>query len=60
LLIEDLTPGADSETETLAWLVEALERARSRGQTKVVAYLEEVADEIVFEVEVAARRSGYT
>jgi hypothetical protein len=58
LLIEDLTPEVDSETATLAWLVGALEHARSRGQTKVVGYLEEVADEVVFEVEMAARRTS--
>jgi hypothetical protein len=58
LLIEDLTPEADSETATLAWLVEALEHVRSRGQTKVVAYLEEIADDVVFEVEMVARRAS--
>ena len=58
MLIEDLTPEADSETATLAWLVEALEHVRSRGQTKVVAYLEEVADDVVFEVEMVARRAS--
>jgi len=58
--MQDLKPGVDTEKATLAWLVETLEHSRSRGQTKVVAYLEEVAGEIVFEVEVAARRSGYT
>ena len=50
--------GEASEAATLAWLVSALEHARSRGQTKVVGYLEEVADEVVFEVEMAARRAS--
>ena len=58
MLIEDLTPGANSETATLEWLVTALGYARSRGQTKVVGYLEEVADEVVFEVEMVARRTS--
>ena len=58
--IEDLTPEADSETTTLAWLVGALDYARSKDQRKVVGYLEEVADDVVFEVEAAARRSRYT
>jgi hypothetical protein len=53
------TLGEDSETATLAWLVEALEYARARGQAKLVRYLEEVADDVVFEVEAAARRRGY-
>ena len=58
MLIEDSRPEVDSETATLAWLVEALEHVRSRGQTTVVAYLEEVADEVVFETEMAARRTS--
>ncbi len=58
LPIEDVTPGADSETSTLAWLVEALEHARSTGQTKAVWFLEEVAHDVVFEVEMAARRTS--
>jgi len=58
LLIEDLTPEVDSETATLTWLVGALEHARSRGQTKIVGYLEEVAEDVVFEVEMAARRTS--
>jgi hypothetical protein len=48
----------DTETATLEWLVSALDHARSRGQTKLVGYLEEVADEVVFEVE-AARERGH-
>jgi hypothetical protein len=58
LLIEDLTPEVDSETATLAWLVQALEHVRSRGQTKVLGYLEEVADDVVFEVEMVAKRTS--
>ena len=37
-----------------------MEHARSKDQTKVVGYLEEVADDVVFEVEVAARKSRHT
>ena len=58
MLIENLTPEADSETATLAWLVGALEHLRSRGQTKVVGYLEEVAYDVVFEMEMVARRAS--
>ena len=47
-----------TETATLAWLVSALEFACTRGQTKLVGYLEEVADDVVFEVEMAARRAS--
>ena len=56
----DLELGANTETVTLAWLVSALEYTRSRGQTKAVGYLEEIADDIVFEMESAARRCKYT
>jgi len=56
---QDLKPGTETETATLAWLVEALEYARSRGQTKVVGYLEEVADDVLFEVEMVARRTSF-
>jgi hypothetical protein len=58
LLIEGFTPEADTETATLEWLVTALDYARSNGQTKVVGYLEEVADDVVFEVEMVARRTS--
>jgi hypothetical protein len=55
-----LNPALDRDTEnaTLEWLFEALEQARSGGQTKLVGYLETVADEVVFEVE-AARERGH-
>jgi len=58
LLIEGLTSEADTETATLEWLVTALEYTRSRGQAKAVGYLEEVADDVVFEVEMVARRTS--
>jgi hypothetical protein len=41
---------------TLAWLGEALEYARGRNQAKLVGHLEEVLDDAVFEIEMAARR----
>jgi hypothetical protein len=37
-------------------LVEALEYARSKGQTRVVGHLEAVLDDVVFEMESVARR----
>jgi hypothetical protein len=53
-----LNPALDRDTEnaTLEWLVEALAQARTRAQTKLVGYLETVADEVVFEVEAARER----
>jgi hypothetical protein len=56
----DSALGKDTATATLEWLVEALEHARARGQTKLVGYLEEVADDVVFEVEMSARRTSLT
>jgi hypothetical protein len=54
--------GEDTEKATLEatleWLVEALEHARAGGQAKLVGYLEEVADEVVFEVEATRGRSS--
>ena len=55
---QDASPEANTEMATLEWLVRALEYTRSAGQTKVVGYLEEVADDVVFEVEMAARRAS--
>ncbi len=48
--------GGETEKATVKWLVEALEQTSSKGQTKLVGYLEEVADEVVFEVEAARGR----
>ena len=59
MLMQDSMTGVDIETATLVWLVEALEHVRSRGQTKIVGFLEEVADDMVFEAEAAAERSRY-
>jgi hypothetical protein len=50
--------GGETEKATLEWLVEALEQTRSKGQTKLVGYLEEVTDEVVFETEWMARRAS--
>jgi len=58
LLIEGLKPEADTKAATLEWLVTALQYTRSRSQAKVVGYLEEVADDVVFEVEMVARRTS--
>lgn len=49
------TLGEDTNTATLAWLVSALEQARREGHVRLVGYLEAVADDVVFEMESAAR-----
>jgi hypothetical protein len=59
MLMQDSMKGVKTETATLEWLVNALQYTRSRGQTKVVGYLEDVADDVVFELEAAAHRSRY-
>ncbi len=51
----DLMATTYNDTTTLAWLARALEHARAHGQTKVLDYLETIADDVVFEVEAAAR-----
>ena len=50
--------GSDTQTATLAWLVSALEQARTQGQFRAVGYLEAIADDVVFEMEMTARRSS--
>ena len=52
----DVPMGVDTETATLGWMVDALEHARSHGQSKTVGYLEEVAEDMAFEMEMVARR----
>jgi hypothetical protein len=39
----------------LAWLAEALRRARAGGQARVVGYLEAVLEEVSFETKMAPR-----
>lgn len=54
----DQALGGETEKATLDWLVEALEHARAEGQAKLVSYLEEVADEVVFEIEGVRERGN--
>ena len=46
--------GADGEI-TLVWLDAALEHAYVRGQMRLLAYLEAVIEDLVFELELGAR-----
>lgn len=52
----ELKADVDNYTATLAWLVSALEYSRRQEQTKVLYYLETIADDVVFEIESAATR----
>jgi len=45
----------DDPTATLMWLVSGLEHVRARGQTRILGYLEALLDDVVFEMESAAR-----
>jgi hypothetical protein len=46
------------ETVDLSWLISALDHARSLNQTDIIDYLQSVADDVVFETEMAARRAS--
>lgn len=48
----------EGDAVALAWLVSALDYTRSRGQSKMVDYLETIADDVVFETEMATRRAS--
>lgn len=48
--------GVDLETAALGWALDALEHARSQGQSKTVGYLEAVAQDVAFEMELVTRR----
>ena len=39
----------------LAWLAGALQRLRQQGQEKIVGYLEEVLEEVLFETNMPSR-----
>jgi hypothetical protein len=54
----EVKSGVDHDTAVLAWLVSALEQARRQGQTKLVDCLETIADEVAFEMVMAARRAS--
>ena len=47
----------ENDVVALAWLVSALGYARARGQSKIVDHLETIADDMVFEAEMATRRA---
>jgi hypothetical protein len=53
----DIATGAGNEPVALAWLEEALEYAYARGQMQTLAYLEAVMEDVVFMMEMAARKS---
>jgi hypothetical protein len=52
----DIAAGAGNESVTLVWLEEALEFAYAHGQMQTLAYLEAVMEDVVFMMEMAARK----
>jgi len=50
--------GVEGDTVELVWLVNALEYTRARGQSNIVDYLETIADDVVFQAEMVARRAS--
>jgi hypothetical protein len=49
----------ETEAATLVWLVNAFPKAYANGQTKTVGYLESVAEEVLFELDVVTQRSKH-
>jgi hypothetical protein len=50
------TGAANGTVVDLSWLMGALEHARAQDQTKVMGYLEAIADDVIFEMESSANR----
>ena len=44
----------------MRWLGDALEHAYTRGQLVLLAYLEAVMEDVVFEMEMAASKKAFT
>jgi len=57
-VLVELKGGVGNDAAALSWLVSALEQAHSQGQVKLVDYLETIADDAVFEMEMVTRRAS--
>ncbi len=55
-MTEMATGAANGTVVDLSWLMGALEHARAQDQTKVMVYLEAIADDVIFEMEASANR----
>lgn len=49
----------EHENATMVWLEAALEHAYSHGQSRALAYLEAVIEDVVLEEEMAAREATF-
>jgi hypothetical protein len=56
----DLAASGGNESLSVAWLEDALGHAYARGQTKSLAYLESIMEDVVFVTEMAATRKPPT
>jgi hypothetical protein len=52
----DIAASVGNESAALAWLGEALEHAYAHGQMQTLAYLEAIMEDVVFMMEMAARK----
>ena len=55
-MTETATGTANGTVVELSWLMGALEHARAQDQTKVMGYLEAIAEDVIFEMESSANR----
>lgn len=55
-MTETATGTANGTVVDLSWLMGALEHARAQDQTKVMGYLEAIAEDVIFEMESSANR----
>ena len=55
-MTETATGVANGTVVDLSWLMGALEHARAQDQTRVMGYLEAIADDVIFEMESSANR----
>jgi hypothetical protein len=53
----DIAASGGNESVALGWLKEALEHAYAHGQMQTLAYLEALMEDLVFVMEMAARKS---
>ncbi len=54
-MTELATGAANGTVVDLTWLMGALEHTRAQDQTRVTGYLEAIADDVIFEMESAAK-----
>jgi hypothetical protein len=56
--IDLIVVSVESDVVALAWVTFAFEYALKQNQTRLVPYLIDVSEELVFEMEMAARRAS--